>query len=313
MRTETIQLPSSFFEPEVRCGYHVSAERKKIWAVELDLLAKFSEVCERNGLSYFLDGGTLLGAIRHKGFIPWDDDADVIMPRNDYTRLCQIAADEFLHPYFFQNTYVEQDFYRGHGQLRNSNTTGCVDVDEGKDINRGIAIDIFVLDNIPDSMLQRAWLKRRSDIAKKRMDLYCDNYDYHVLSGLDVLRYRYAKLFFKVVPLKRYFKHFEEKLIGRYRNKRTRIVGDITLSWRGYVQWPSSWYDGYYYLPFETLRLRAPLFYHEIMAVQYGDYMRIPDNVDDPNGRYHGSVIFDPETPYEQFFAEQRKVARESS
>ena len=72
--------------------------------VELDLLAEFDRVCRKHGLTYFVDSGTLLGAVRHKGFIPWDDDIDLIMQREDYERLVQIAAQEFQHPYFFSDS-----------------------------------------------------------------------------------------------------------------------------------------------------------------------------------------------------------------
>ena len=148
-------LPSSFYQPETRCNYHISGNMKKVWAIELDLLRKFTEVCEKHGLNYFMDGGTLLGAVRHKGFIPWDDDADVIMPREDYDKLWLIASEEFRGPYFFQTTLSEEKFFRSHAQLRNSNTTGFVVEDQQKDINKGIFIDIFVLDNIQENFFRR--------------------------------------------------------------------------------------------------------------------------------------------------------------
>ena len=84
-------LEDSFFEEEIRSGYTVSSEMKKIWAVELDLLNEFSKVCQKHQLKWFVHAGTLLGAIRHKGFIPWDDDIDVVMPRADYEKLCELA------------------------------------------------------------------------------------------------------------------------------------------------------------------------------------------------------------------------------
>ena len=76
----------SFFEEEIRCGYTVSAAMKRVWSIQLELLAVFQRVCREQGLRYFAAGGTLLGAVRHGGYIPWDDDIDLVMLRADYER-----------------------------------------------------------------------------------------------------------------------------------------------------------------------------------------------------------------------------------
>lgn len=295
-----LKIEEGFYEPEVRCGYEVSTEIKKVWAVELDLLAKFTDVCERHGLKYFADAGTLLGAVRHKGFIPWDDDVDVIMPREDYDKLFEIAAQEFQYPYFFQNTMTENGFFRTHAQLRNSSTTGFIEIDSKKDINRGIFLDIFPLDGIPNSRVKQWLLKKRIETEKKILAYEYDR-DYNQLPLKGKLNYKLVHAFFRVVPFKKFFDHFNRKTLAKYSRRKTRLVGDLSLKWREKVHWKSEWFDGYVMLPFENIELRAPLFYKEMLARLYGNFMAIPKDVTAANGRCHGEVTFDPDTPYANF------------
>lgn len=294
-------ISEDFFKEETLCGYTVDTQTKKIWAVELQMLEKFVDVCERHNLNYFLDGGTLLGAVRHKGFIPWDDDIDVIMPRDDYDRLWEIAEDEFQYPYFFQTTLSEDGFFRTHAQLRNSETTGFIDIDGEKDINKGIFMDIFVLDNIPDGILSKKIFKAEILIRKRILSYEYDR-KYEDLSLTGKLIYKFVHAFFSVYPFKKFYKKFNRAL-AKYRKRNTALVGDITLKWRTNVQWPREWYDGYCFLEFEGLKLKAPLFYKEVLSRQYGNYMKLPDDVTAMNGRCHGSVTFDPDTPYKDYFA----------
>ena len=81
----------SFFEDEVRDGFYVTAEMKQAWAAQMEVLSDLDKACRENGIEYYADWGTLLGAVRHHGFIPWDDDMDVCMKRPDYNRFLRIA------------------------------------------------------------------------------------------------------------------------------------------------------------------------------------------------------------------------------
>ena len=145
--------PKDFLNEENRDGYVVSAEMKSVWAVELDLAQELLRVCRKHNLKIFADFGTLLGAVRHKGFIPWDDDMDFSMFREDYEKLCSIAPDEFKQPYFFQYSNSGKEFVNGHAKLRNSLTTGIVKNELGRNLgyNQGIFIDIFPLDNVSNN------------------------------------------------------------------------------------------------------------------------------------------------------------------
>ena len=102
-------------------GFLVSEKRKKIWNIELDLIRQFISICQHYGLHYIASGGTLLGAIRHNGFIPWDDDVDIMMPRNDYERFLNIAQSNLPKYCFVQSNKTEKYYANGHAQIRNNN------------------------------------------------------------------------------------------------------------------------------------------------------------------------------------------------
>lgn len=113
--------PENFYREEIRSGYKISPEMKKIWACQLNLLAELQKVCDRNGLKYWLDSGSLLGAIRHQGYIPWDDDIDVVMFRDDYDRLVKLSKEELGHLLSFRQHIPKRSSY---GDMHSLETQG---------------------------------------------------------------------------------------------------------------------------------------------------------------------------------------------
>ena len=120
-----LQFDDSFFHEETRCDYLVDEKTKKIWAVQIDLLAELLRVCREHDIKVSAFAGTVLGAVRHKGFIPWDDDIDVCMDRENFNKLLAIT-DTFNYPYFLQTAYNDQEFFIGYARLRNTLTTGVI-------------------------------------------------------------------------------------------------------------------------------------------------------------------------------------------
>ena len=116
-------INESFLREETVCDFFVDEKRKKLWAVLLDMLIEFDKICSKYGLKYFMIYGSLLGTIRHHGFIPWDDDIDVAMPRKDYEVFIQLGK-EFKHPLFLQTPYTDRGYFYTPARIRNSNTTG---------------------------------------------------------------------------------------------------------------------------------------------------------------------------------------------
>ena len=116
---------AEFYKEEIRCGWRVDEKTKRIWAVQLEMLDEVERICKKYGLKYFADSGTLIGAVRHQGYIPWDDDIDLAMLREDYETFLKVAPGELKEHLVLQTPYREKNYLRAHAQLRNSRTTGC--------------------------------------------------------------------------------------------------------------------------------------------------------------------------------------------
>jgi lipopolysaccharide cholinephosphotransferase len=119
---------------------------RKVQAIELEILNTFLCICAKYELRYFLIGGSALGAVRHAGFIPWDDDIDVGMPRPDYRRFLEVAIDELPGHMFLQTYMTEKLFHQNFAKIRHSETAFVENSIAHLRINHGIYIDIFPID-----------------------------------------------------------------------------------------------------------------------------------------------------------------------
>lgn len=121
---------------------------------ELEILTEFARICDMHGLRYYLVGGTLLGAVRHGGFIPWDDDIDVAMPREDYDRFAQLAPRELAEEYFYQCPDTDPNYYLSYAKIRQNGTEVYEERFKNSRFHKGVFVDIFPLDFCP----KRGWL-----------------------------------------------------------------------------------------------------------------------------------------------------------
>lgn len=148
--------------------YKSDVKLNALKAVQLNMLKYFHDVCVKNNLSYCVWYGTLLGAIRHKGYIPWDDDVDVLMPREDYDKFIEIAPQILEQPYFLQTPENDKGcFYGGYSKLRNSQTTGLEKRNKGHNCNQGIWMDIFPLDYVLEDHDKKKEQKEQIDFFQR--------------------------------------------------------------------------------------------------------------------------------------------------
>ena len=149
---------------------------KKVHGVQMDLLWEFKRVCEKYHLQYYMIYGTLLGAVRHGGVIPWDDDIDVGLPREDYEKLLEVAEKEFSGIYFLQTPWNDECFHGGYLKLHNTQTTAIVEKNWWVNCCEGISIDIFPLDYGYCSKWKERWKERKIRFYQRLM--YAKTYGY---------------------------------------------------------------------------------------------------------------------------------------
>lgn len=283
-------------EEEIIDGYLVSAKMKRVWSLELDLFNKFVSVCEKYGLKYYVMFGTLLGAVRHKGFIPWDDDIDVCMMRDDYDKLRKIGPASFEAPYFFQTTATEKEgFFRTHVQIRNSNTTAAIVGDDGT-YNCGIFLDVFVLDEVPSNRI-----KFHRNLLKYTTKIYSSGVKKRPQGISAVMKWMVKKMIYKLFyggsPLIVYEKF--QKRSAMFKGKNCDMLAHTEIKYADGEVWEKKNFEKTVLLDFESVKVCAPSGYDEVLRHKYGDYMIIPEN---KGGTCHGKVTFETDIPYKKFF-----------
>lgn len=302
-----LKIKAAFFEGEQRFGFSVFPEMKKVWAVELDLLNEFSIVCLKHQLKWFVHAGTMLGAVRHKGFIPWDDDIDVVMPRIDYEKLCLLGPQEFKYPYFYQIEETDRFFARSFARLRNSKTTAIQESEKSfhYPYNQGIFIDIFPIDGIPDDESDRidyfdqlTLLNNRAWQWRNMVYFYRPKKD---KGWLKRTNYFLKHCYYKYLSHKKgdyhYYLDKHHELAVSYDDKETQCVGESIVSPLGRWVWNREWVEDTMMVPFEMIEVPIPVGYEECLRAGFGNDWRMPKRA--PN--LHGDVFFDANKPYTEY------------
>ena len=266
---------------------------KRVWQTEINLLEEFDGVCKKHGLKYMMLDGSLLGAVRHKGFIPWDDDIDVVMLREEYEKLLKVA-DEFKEPFFLQNP-LNDKIYRGHSQLRDSRTAAIMYKEFCREANQGIFIDVFVADRLPKSKFKMMIQRRRCNSCKALLRFYrVYNCQKKHSAKSKVIKFL-LDIFYGIVGYERFFKHYE-RLCGKYnkekdaefcnileyryddRKIRMEHLTDLTL------------YDFHY------LKVPGPKDADGFLTDFFGDWHKFVIG-----GGEHGETYFDPDKSYKEY------------
>lgn len=245
-------------------------ELKKLQKIELELLVEFDRICRKHNIPYSIDGGTLLGAVRHGGFIPWDDDADVIVNRAAYDKFLQVVDKELDTSRFYYQDLDRTDGYRwGYGKLRRKGTEFIRLNQEYMPYEQGIFLDVFVCDNVPDNYIHRSIVNFHSYLYRKA---FYSEVGVHNAQGLAQICYRVLSLIGEG-KLKRKYKKYVA-----YRNKKkTNWVKCLTFPACNRIYgYKREWYEDTIDIKFEGVILKGCKKYDEYLSFLYGDYMQLP-------------------------------------
>lgn len=249
---------------------------------ELEILVEFQQFCDRFQLQYYLTAGTLLGAIRHRGFIPWDDDIDIAMPRKDYDKLQKLAG-EIPFGYFLQSFRTEPNFPYYFSKIRKNGTTVQEPILGKIEIHQGIYIDIFPLDRCPDN-------DKIALLFFKAMELFSAAILSRVTNGF-VCGYqkKYMRIFWQIL------RRFPNRFLFLFREWIRRFFlcfssGQKLCTVGGHHGFPRETYDTKWLkttvsVQFESRQFSAPIGWDDILKNMYGDYMT-PLEEEQRNGHF---------------------------
>ena len=162
-----LEFQEGFFDQEIREGFYLDSTMKTVWAAELEVLQKVAEVCDKYGLTWYAAYGTLLGAIRHEGFVPWDDDMDIWLKRKDYNKLMEVLPKELPEGYRVRGPLTEEGYDQFHTCVNSG--SGISIAQEWLEQFHGcpftVGLDIFPLDYLPRDEQERTLQKNLFTLA----------------------------------------------------------------------------------------------------------------------------------------------------
>lgn len=241
---------------------------RELQLYKLEVLKEFAALCDQNNLRYCLYGGTLLGAVRHGGYIPWDDDVDVLMPWEDYNKFLKTYSKQLPDKYFVQNYKTDPCFPLMFTQLRVNNTTSMPVKNAPLDIHWGICIDIFPLVGIAESGMKRK-------LQNKMIPLIYSFLSVDIIKAVNVPCAGMQKIINKIPrKIRHAFVNAEYAVLfsGSEKQKKCYDLFDTKIKDIGDY---SDWTDTEDML-FEGIPFKVPKKYDKLLTLLYGDYMTPP-------------------------------------
>ena len=244
---------------------------KKLQGEILSLLVEFDRICRKHNIEYFLACGTLLGAVRHNGFIPWDNDGDVELRRSEYDRLVKVCEEEENGRFFFQDWNTDMAYRWPYGKLRIKNTNYRRPNQAMLKHKDGICIDVFILDDLPESYFVQKLMEFGA--------LICRKIGWSPVGATCVPNF-FQRTLFKIASLIPYgpVKKVYEGIVSWHHDNNSTAVGFFNTGMGNVDEFifQREWYKERIELDFEGHKFFAPKGYDGILQRKYHNYMELP-------------------------------------
>ena len=275
-----ISFEKGYFKEEEREGFFIEEKMKRAWAAEIEVLLEIDRICKKHNILYFATRGTLLGAIRHKGYIPWDDDVDIAMKRQDYQRFIEVARTELPADWVLGNVYLKEEWEQPFSRIMNSNKMNFTK--EYLEMFHGcpyiVGVDIFPFDHLPSDedeaemvySLMQILYGTIFDIKQKRMEEVEKN-----LKEIEALMQ--TKIDTSKNVINQLFRLID-KLSCLYQEEETQWL----VQWHTWACYNckriynKDWYQESVPVPFENIIIPAPVGYDQALRSMFGDNYMTP-------------------------------------
>ena len=274
-----MHFPDSYFEDEVRCGFYIDSQMKACFATQLKVLLEIDRICQKYNIQYFAEWGTLLGTVRHGGFIPWDDDMDIGMKRIDYERFLKIAPKELPEGYKILNYENQEHYWDVMARVVNADFIDVSPEFLDQNYNNPIAsgIDIFPRDYVSND-------KGEEEIQREMVELVKTVADTNGKGNLNEEELEYWLTYIEEVTKQK----IDRK--GNIKNQLYKILCSLYALYSeeesdrialmaqyldcGASVYPKECYADTIRMPFDMITIPVPVGYDTVLKLKYGDYMK---------------------------------------
>lgn len=278
---------------------------RELQYLQLEIAKEIKRICDVNNIDYFIIGGTLLGAVRHGGFIPWDDDMDIGMTIENYNRFLELAPSQLDHRFFLQTNATDPNYHNVFAKVRMNGTHMVERVSEGLKIHNGIFVDIFPYDAAPEKLARSKMYMTTLQLLGKT-SLLKHRYDLNGITEKRISRIINSMLKSIPIPVKYIDQRLTSLFLSHGNNDEKQYYIERDGMFKGNFVFPQNYFETLEELPFEGIKFKVPSEYAAYLSNAYGEYMKLPPEHEREKGHSVSGIVL--ENSYEKYFCEEVTV-----